>query len=420
MKRTGVYLLIVLLLSFCRTPEKVGYTSKQSPYKTTAQSINPEFVVFHVSDALSELHFKISSRDLLYTRADGVNLSSKVLISYRMINYITKDLTDSSSFRLLDVNNDNLDKFLIGKINFFAKKPNNYLLKITVTDLNRNESVEKSVFVQKDNEINRQNFLVKSAETDVPVFRNYVKSGEKIVIDYTIRIPAKVYVRYYNRDFPLAAPPFSESPYVPFKYKEDSLFVLTMTPQGNINFTSNKQGFYHIQYDSTSREGLTLFDFSGSFPEVKTTTEMLPPLRYITTKAEYEELNAIQNKKMALDKFWLSNNGNHDKARDLIKKYYNRVAYANKYFTSYIEGWKTDRGMIFLIYGTPSVVYRSENSETWIYGEEKSVNAINYSFVKVKNPFSDNDFTLDRSSFYRQSWYIAVDAWRQGRAFAQE
>ena len=407
---------VLLLVSSCGSPRKTSISTKISPYKHDVNTIHPEFAVFHASKTLSEIHFKISSKELLYTRSDGINFSSNVLISYRLLpSYDSKEIRDSSSFRLVDVNNNNADKYLIGNINLFAKAPNNYFLNITITDLNRNISVSKVVAIQKDNDLNRQNFIVKSVDTDVPLFRNYIKLGEALTITYKIRMPANIYVRYYNRNFPLSAPPFSDIMPKPFQYKEDSIFILKLSSDGIINFTANKKGFYHFQCDSTSHEGFTLFNFSDTFPEVKKAEELVPPLRYITSRFEYDELNNNPNKKVAIEKFWLNSTSNQERARDMIKKYYNRVKEANQYFSSYIEGWKTDRGMMFLIYGSPTITYKTENSETWIYGEENNVNSISYSFIRVNNPFTDNDFTLERSAFYKQSWDMAVDVWRQGR-----
>lgn len=405
----------------CGSPKRITANPKISPYKQDVNTVHPEFAVFHSSEIVSELHFKISSKELLYSRSDGVNLSSNVLISYRLyLTYDSKEIADSSSARLVDLNNNNTDKVLIGKINFQAKMANHYFLYVTVADLNRNTSITKIIAIQKENNLNRQNFIVKSEETDIPLFRNYVKTGEHVVINYKIRQPANIYVRYYDRDFPLAAPPFSELPAKPFQYKEDSIFMIKPSADGIIHFTAYKKGFYHFQCDSSSRDGFTLFNFSEAFPEIKKAEDMLPPLRYITSKSEFDELNAEPNKKIAIEKFWLNSTSNKDRARGVIKKYYNRVQEANQYFSSYIEGWKTDRGMIFLIYGSPGVIYKTENQETWIYGEEKSVNSLTYSFIKVNNPFTDNDFTLERSAFYKQSWFISVDAWRQGRAMQDQ
>ncbi len=422
MNKRFIYILVFsLLVVACGTTRKANVKTQTGTYKHDVNTIHPEFVIFHVNDTLSELHFKIASKELLYTRPDGIIFSTNVLISYRLsTSYDTKEIVDSSSMRLVDVNNDNADKYLVGKINVKARTPHSYFLRITVTDMNRNISVTTVIPVEKENDLNRQNFLVRSKATDAPLFRNYVSLGEELLIIYKAQISVNVYVRYYNRDFPLAAPPFSLSDPKPFQYRSDSTYVLQLSSMGSINFKATKKGFYHIQLDTTKRDGITLFNFSETFPEIKKPADMVPPLRFITSKEEYDALTTSTNKKAAIEKFWLTSTGSSDRAKEVIRKYYNRVQDANKYFTSYVEGWKTDRGMVYLIYGSPNVIYRTANSETWIYGEENNINSLQYSFTRVNNPFTDNDFTLERSGVYKQSWYVAVDIWRQGRTYLQD
>lgn len=421
MKKTFIYIISILLIASCGTPRKTSTSTQNTSYKHDANTIKPFFTVFHVNDSISELHFKISSKELLYMRPDGINFYSNVLISYRLLpSYDSKEITDSSSVRLADMNNDNSDKFLLGKINVKASSRHTYFLRVSVTDLNRNIDFTTVIPVEKDNDLNRQNFLVKSKTTDAPLFHNYIKTNEELSINYKAKIGVNVYVRYYNRDFPLASPPFSTTESRPFQYKQDSAFTLQLSADGIADFTARKKGFYHFQLDTSKREGLTLFNFSDAFPEVKKAEDMVSPLRFITSKQEYDELNTSTNKKAAIEKFWMNSTGNQERAKEIIRKYYNRVQDANQYFTSYLEGWKTDRGMIYLIYGSPNVTYKTANSETWIYGEENNINSLSYTFSKTNNPFTNNDFTLDRSVVYKQSWYTAVDIWRQGRTYLQD
>ena len=422
MRKNLAYLLVVLVIFACGTSHKA--TDNKPPatsYKHDPNTIHPEFVVFHVSDSISELHFKINSKELLYTRANGINFSSNVLISYRLLaSYDSKEVVDSSSVRLLDINDDNSNKDLIGKINVKAITPHSYFLRVTIVDMNRNISVTNVLTVEKENDLNRQNFMVKSKDLDVPLFHSYVKTGDQLVISYKAKIAVTLFVRYYKREFPLAAPPFSISDPKPFQYRPDSTYSLQLSGEGKADFVVPKKGFYHIQLDTTKRDGLTLFNFSENFPEIKKADELVPPLRFITSRQEYEEMNTSANPKAAIEKFWLTCTGNQDRAKEIIRKYYNRVKDANVFFTSYLEGWKTDRGMIYLIYGAPNVIYRTANAEVWTYGEENNINSLSYSFLKVNNPFSDNDYTLERSSVYKQSWGSAVDIWRQGRTYLQD
>jgi GWxTD domain-containing protein len=418
MKKSSILLLVVFIIA-CSTPRNTGYKPESKTYKKEANTIHPEFTIRHLNDTLSELNYKIKSKELLYTRPDGINFYSNVLISFRLSSsYESKDFSDSASVRLVDQNNDGIDKFLIGKIQFRARTLKNYFLRVTVSDLNRNTEFTKVVAVQKDNDLNKQNFTVQSKVTNAPLFSNVIKTDEEIAIIYKERISVKLFVRYYNRDFAIALPPFSETEIKPFQYQPDSTFAVQLV-DGKTDFMAPQKGFYHFQLDTTKRDGLTLFNFSDTYPDVKKVDELIPPLRFITSKDEFNELLTAENKKAAIDKFWLSCTGNAERAKELIKKFYNRMQEANANFTSYEEGWKTDRGMIYLIQGPPNVIYRNGTSENWIYGEENSVNSVVYLFSKVSNPFTDNDFELERSPIFKQFWYTSVDAWRQGRVYLQ-
>lgn len=421
MKKITIYLFVMILAIACGTSRKTNTITQTSTYKRDANAIRPQFIVYHINDSISELHFKINSKEILYTRPDGIDFYSNVLISYRLLpSFDSKEIIDSASVRLVDKNNDSADKSLLGKIAIKAKSGHTYVLRTTITDLNRNVETVGVIAIEKEDDLNRQNFIVKSKASETPLFRNYIKSNEEVTISYKAKVGVVLYVRYYNRDFPLAAPPFSVSESRPFQYKQDSLFTLQLSDQGNVNFSAAKKGFYHFQLDTTKREGLTLFYFSDVFPEIKKAEDMVTPLRFITSKQEYDELYYSPNKKAAIENFWLNSTGNQDRAKEVIRKYYNRIQDANYYFTSYLEGWKTDRGMIYLIYGSPNVIYRTLTSETWIYGEENNINSLSYSFSKVNNPFTNNDYTLERSVVYKQSWYTAVDIWREGRTYLQD
>ncbi|HET6225410.1 MAG TPA: GWxTD domain-containing protein [Bacteroidia bacterium] len=414
-----LFLLVIIIVVACSTPRNTGYKPESKSYTHESNTINSDFIVHHVNDSISELYFKIRSKELLYTRPDGFNFFSNVLISVRLTsNYDSREFSDSASVRLVDQNNEGADKFLIGKIKLRARTLKNYYLRATVSDLNRNTEFTKVLFVQKDNDINRQNFMVLSAGNTM-MFTNIVKSNEEVTIVYKEKISVKLFVNYYHRDFALALPPFSETEVKPFEYHPDSTFAVELK-DGVVNFIATKKGFYHFQLDTTQRDGLTLFNFSDGFPNVKKVDELIPPLRFITSKTEFEALLATPDKKTAADEFWMSCTAhNAERSKDLIRKFYNRVQDANLHFTSYVEGWKTDRGMIFLIQGPPNVIYRDGTRENWIYGEENSVNSVSYLFSKVMNPFTDNDYELERSPLFKPLWFASVDAWRQGRIYLQ-
>lgn len=203
----------------------------------------------------------------------------------------------------------------------------------------------------------------------------------------------------------------------PFQYKPDIALEYVLDDQGKHYFDMHNKGFVHFLTDTTQKSGFTLFRYTSNFPVIRTANGMIEPLKFICTKLEYENLQNAQNQKLALDEFWLQRSGTKDRAREIIKLYYNRVQEANTLFSSYIEGWKTDRGMVSLIFGIPKTIRKDSSQEVWIYGEESNIMSLQFVFSKVSNPFTNEDFKLLRSPNYKTNWYRAVDAWRSGRVY---
>jgi GWxTD domain-containing protein len=409
--------LFILNFSSCTSSSR-STTNVQNivrVYNTKQDDLHPQFSIFHRTGTTTELHFKINSKELLYSKQVGDKIfSARIELKYRLISaYETSDILDSGTVVISDPFSS-APKDLMGKIDISATFTNNYLLRIDITDLNRVVSSKTFIHIDKLNHNSRQNFIVLSAKNKTPIFRDNIGRDENFIIKY--RTPAvKMHVRYYNRVFPLPAPPFASSNATPFDYNADSLFTLQKDETDTLGITLSKPGFYHIQADTNSNEGLTLFRFADDFPFVKKQKDLLEPLRYLTSKQEYELMTANNNSKKAVDSFWVTAGGDHDRARELVRKFYTKVEYANKYFSSYIEGWKTDRGLIYIVYGPPSVVYKASDSESWEYGEANNFNSLTFTFLKVINPFTDEDYRLERNPIFKTSWFNAVEMWRQGR-----
>jgi GWxTD domain-containing protein len=190
-----------------------------------------------------------------------------------------------------------------------------------------------------------------------------------------------------------------------------------------------RKGIYMCSVDRKIKDGYTLFNFGESYPTVTAPEDMIEPLSYIATKNEVDQMKANPKPKIALDDFWIKcSGGNIEKARELIRIYYNRVVYANIYFTSFTEGWRTERGMIYIMYGPPDKVYKSIEGDVWGYrkqvvksswGGRYSVTEdyIFFTFKQRDNIFSDNDYFLSRSDALITQWDRAVSSWRKGVVF---
>lgn len=104
--------------------------------------------------------------------------------------------------------------------------------------------------------------------------------------------------------------------------------------------------------------------------------EALRQMRYILDSKERREIKKVSTKKIEelFKKLWKRRDPTPDTAvNELMNEYYKRVAYANIHFDSFIDGWETDMGMIYIIFGPPDEIdrfmiqQRQEPYETWHY-----------------------------------------------------
>jgi GWxTD domain-containing protein len=412
--------LLIVLLYACFAANKISVQNIADIYHGDYHYLHPQFRIYQVNDSSALLCYKIDESELLYVRKNQEDsfYSSARIICKVTSSYESAQISDSNSIILKISSATNSKKaYAIGSLPLKLKFNQNYLITVNTTDMTSKKEDVSYVNAESTDGLSSRNFLPVNTSDGQPLFPNYIDSEATIAVTYNKPVQ-KVMVNYYRRDFPLAAPPFSSIDPKPFKFKSDSSFTVTIGANNMFQFNAGPKGIYHVQADTTNRNGLTIYRVDKYYPGVALAGQLVPPLRYITSNEEYDRLTGAKNVKQAVDDFWLNLAGNNkERAKSLIRIYYNRVQDANKYFTSYLEGWKTDRGMIYIIYGPPNVVYRNTGSESWTYGEDRNFMSMQFIFQKTNNPFTDNDYTLDRSPQSRSAWYNAVDMWREGRVY---
>ena len=408
------------LFSFVYSCSTIGNVQQNYAhlYKSTGQLVDPDYIIYHHQTDSSKVFFQIESSKILYTRKNKTDVfSGKILLHYEILENISgKSIIDSGSFFIHDQVNEVEDKIIYGNFTFSAKMGDDRLMKIFCADQHRNSIVEKHVLFNKVKVNSKQFFLIKDYN-DNPVFTDYIAANKRITIESILNKNEQIYLRHYLRDFPISPPPFTSSSNKSFSYIADTTTSIHLDEFGRKSLELPKDGFLFFQLDTLVKKGVTLFSFSSYYPSVKSINQMIKPTRYICSRSEYNKLVNSELIKSAIDYFWKDKTGSTDRAREIIKKYYNRVANANEHFTSYLEGWQTDRGMVSIIYGPPSIVSKLSDREVWVYGDQKNVNSLSFVFNKMENPFTENDYKLHRSPMYKSSWYKAVDSWRSGRAY---
>ncbi len=423
MPRSLFFLLFSLLvLSSCRGPQGLQSNNLAYLYNPQNMALRPHYRIEHLSDTMSRVFYRLKSSELLYTRtSEGDDYKAGFKIDYQVLKNIESSvILDIDSLSFVDMAAKVPNKIISGY--FDIKTPeldddeNNKVLFVKLTDLGRGSSFTNFLAIEKAS-INGASYYVLKDPVSNIIFSNHIPAGVPFKLEHSLLRPKYYFVSHYNREFPLALPPYSSQNSASFELKPDTTFLV----HADSLISLSERGFYHFRLDTSQWEGFTIYSFYRHFPLVGEFQDMAEPLRYLTTQKEYEGMLAAKSDpealRMWIEAFWKSRAGQEERAKTLIAGFYQRVEEANRLFSSYQEGWKTDRGIIFIIYGPPTKVYRSSAGEGWVYGNESSTLSYYFNFINLDNPFSDNDYELERSVQYRYGWGQAIESWRKGHIY---
>ncbi len=409
----------LLMLSQCRGPEGLQTNNLSYLYNKQEVGLRPKFYLVPESDTLFSVNYQLQTQDFLFSRpTDESEYEARIRIDYQLLpNLESSTILDSGvvafNYRVKKVKNELL------KGSFKLVLPDDSpksLLYLKVSDLNRGSSQVNFLWIDNSSYNASSYFLLKDSAGN-SLFKNHIPPGIPFKVEHSL-LPAKqFYVSHYRRDFPFALPPYSSQEDQAFDIKPDTTFIVP----ANTNLIFKEPGFYHFRLDTNQWNGFSIHSYYQAFPLIGNHQQMADPLRYLTTQREYSEMQAVYDKPEELQKwiddFWIRRGGSSERARNLVANFYERVEASNQNFSSYLEGWKTDRGIVYIIYGPPNAVYRSSAGEAWVYGNENSALSYYFNFIHLDNPFSDNDYSLERSNQYRYGWGQAIEAWRRGHIY---
>ncbi|MCH2197708.1 MAG: GWxTD domain-containing protein [Flavobacteriales bacterium] len=415
MNKWLLFSCVATLLSACSVQQTKSTTSNLVSYDWEVMPMHPEVMVYHTSDDKSKIYLGISSSELLFARNSPespfeARLDCDVMIERMQQGvFVAHDTTD---FVMIYEKENERDGIIISSNEIDLETFGRYRFTIQLTDLNRRWSFQTSLEVNKFEGGNKEDYLF-TYEAGLPVFGEILRTGELVKYN-TSRGDQSLSLRQWQPKTKLPPPPYVQGsrnyPSLPDttsgqEIDKDEIFFVTE----GLNTMVNANGDIIHSFLSQGE----------SYPEIKSVDDMMFSLRYISGRREYERIEDSNYRKKEIDAFWLDCGGSKDRTRELIKIYYRRVEEANRYFSSSIEGWKTDRGLIHIVFGNPTKITRDNDRETWIYGEENNLSSITFNFYRERNPLSDNLFVLERNPLFRTDWDRAVTAWRNGRIFQE-
>ena len=427
-KYSAAFIAVACAFFACATVENTAdYKDLSYLYNPTKNPINPEYIVTNESDAKSVLHVKFASNELFFSEANprGIPVSEMLVTVKLFCTSQGKGLADTAHVNL-SIEKVADKKEYIYDIPLNVNKGLEYIAEVKVLDRLRLLVMQSFVPFNTLSALNKYNFIAREYFDMSMLFSPVIRKDEFVNLRYLRNKPDSIFISFFKPFRGVPDPPSMLLPQKTLDYKPDTIVGLAYADTLPMMFP--KEGVFLCTTGRDTSDGYAFCNFGRTYPGMNAPETMIDPLIYLSNPDEIEQMKSSVRPKVALDEFWMKCANNVDKARELIRIYYTRVQYANIYFTSFTEGWRTERGMIYIIYGPPDKVYKSTEGESWGYrkavvrsswGTRYKVKEeyLYFTFKKRDNRFSDNDYYLSRNESLVTFWDQAILSWKKGIVF---
>jgi len=233
---------------------------------------------------------------------------------------------------------------------------------------------------------------------------------DDLVLFYEIysdrRKPVKVSYQIYNKKVN-AKPSFKSV--LPFRSKKDDMvFEYESTETVNLDSGENeatrdldlsklKIGEYVVRVQvkdiddnilSSSAKDLSI-QWTGLEDQIADIAGSVNQLKYIAKSSEIREINRapnMQERSRLFRAFWNRRDPTPGTPRnERMEEYYYRIKFANDRYSRFGDGWETDLGQVFILYGEPDYIQRYPYS----YGSSKPYQVWSYYSIGRRFVFID-------------------------------
>ncbi len=122
------------------------------------------------------------------------------------------------------------------------------------------------------------------------------------------------------------------------------------------------------KYKATLKDEFTIY-WQGRPVTEEDLIMAIRQLRYIASPSDYKRMLKARGagRRQAFEQFWQQRDPSPGTERnELMDEYYRRVEYANANFRDMKDGWKSDRGMVYIMLGEPNEVNRDTYPRSYI------------------------------------------------------
>jgi GWxTD domain-containing protein len=272
--------------------------------------------------------------------------------------------------------------------------------------------------------------------------RDMIGSIQVVMLEKIEQHGFKVKLLQFKSDTSIARVPHYVTPIptsieyrgIDYTVADTSLIRYRLADEGNGIITIRVQlpaltpGNYRLLVEGRSNSGDAELsksrDFSvrkSGFPRIERVDELLCALSYIATSADLKRFaNAKEtgDYRLAFNQFWSSLFDDKQKANYVMQAYFTRIEEANRMFSSHKEGWKSDPGMIYILFGAPHAFENNADGIVWSYSNPRNDASRIFFFRRIRPQVGASPFVhylLDRSLNYEFAFQQAVEDWRSGR-----
>lgn len=382
---------------------------------TLAQTGEQKFIKLTHSEHCKTLLFKKENKLEVFIKVliepntefhNFLKTNSSLILNWTIRNKPDEDAVYLDSLRL------NKQNFSLGKDYFECHFPSPILpeneMQILTFNISNND--KEINFKMVDRITNTSNisysFFPHKSNTTFPLLDQYCKQND--TLQFHSSSTDSITVQHFSTTDSIALPPMflGDNPY--YKKQKTETFPIA----SNSKFITEKTGLY-VFSTAKSNSKFSIVCHNTKFPNFTKPNELINALHYILTNEERSNLLNTPNPKEALDEFLINLTGDKNIAKDIVKNYFKRATEANKLFTNTKEGWKTDKGMVYIIFGKPDRVYYENGHEDWAYEKNSLYNELNFYF-EYNNTNEGYSFDLERLKDYQEIWNSIVDKWRRG------
>ena len=409
-----VTILFICLGTACKVNKTLSNLNVAPIYNPENSVFNLHYSVEHIHNDSSKLSIYFNPEKLLYIKQNQDSTTKYIgqfTIKYSLYKDLySEEVIDSFSVKKIIVQDTQLDTL---HFNIPCKLGENYWMIVKLTDLKRSFDNVKMFPIYKKHQHHPNFFHITNANTLSYGFN--VNDIQNTLIQHHTLKNTLVYAYPLYIQNQLPNPPFNS------KNKNKDEYRL-LTPQ---TFWLNDSGQFimnlpypavFLKLDSNENQGTLLYQQNYAFPEYNSLDKLVDPLVYLLKPDEFNALKNATNIKAELDNFWLKNNQmDTERARKAIKNYYDKITQANILFTTYKDGWQTDKGMMFIVKGLPQSIRIYHDREIWYYGETSLSEPEVYVFRKTNWEIYPEHFILDKNFDHKYSWEKNIQLIKEGR-----